>query len=178
MLQVYSEPRLTYTIDFEFNDKIDSGKAPRPKVLPELGQVIKFKQACTTLASVSYNPGDSLILIGRTPATPHNRQSSLGNWLVKCKHFVSVWTNIEWGMADGLLVLGEEKLSKENRLMTLRYEGRFEIYQNEYLGIRIARHRQGGMWALSDINNLSDFDQDIHRHDLAERYGLTLDIRI
>jgi len=88
-----------------YNDGSDHvyGSVPTPHELPAAGQVLTFKHGVRTLAGVSYSPGDTLELIERTSEAPHHRCSSLGNWRVKCKYMVSVWTNIEWLIAEGEL---------------------------------------------------------------------------
>lgn len=76
-----------------------------PRRLPHVGDIYRFTVHCNTLANVSYQPGDTLEIIGRTVDAPHGLTSSLGNLRVKCKYFTSVWTNIEMAIAEGILVL-------------------------------------------------------------------------
>lgn len=52
-----------------------------------------------------YRKGDILELVERTESAPFGVKCSLGNWVVKCPNFTSVWSNIEWAMIDGLLEL-------------------------------------------------------------------------
>lgn len=75
--------------------------------LPQSGDVYQFNEFCYTPRGV-YHTGDQLIILDRTGQAPHGRISSLGNLLVKCKYAVSVWTNIEWAIADGRLSLVED----------------------------------------------------------------------
>lgn len=166
----------TYTLTNHNEDGSDfSVRVPCPDVLPTPGQEITFKMACRTLAGNHYQSGDNLILIGRTATAPHDVSSSLGNWLVRCKYFTSVWSNIEWGLAKGWLEATDKHLDTLARHMSVRYEGQFEICENPQLDLRISRPRLGGLWALTDMANDRVFDRDMYRHDLAERYGLTLE---
>lgn len=79
------------------------GHCPCSDVLPVEGQVLKVRRPFKTLAGRVYLAGHELRLIHRTDAAPHGRLSSLGNWLVDCGYMVSVWTNIEWMIAEGAL---------------------------------------------------------------------------
>jgi hypothetical protein len=155
---------------------IDKLIVPCPDIVPVSGDILEFSAACYALANSHYNVGDELILLGRTTRSSHGLISSLGNWVVKCKDRVSVWTNIEWSMAENRLKQSGKKLSRETAFMKLRREGSFEIYESESLDLRMARPHQGGHWVLSDLKNTCTFDQDRYRHDLAERYGLKLDL--
>lgn len=80
------------------------GRVPCPDVLPEEGDVLIVNVPFRTLAGHVYSIGDRIELLHRTAEAPHGRRSSLGNWLVKDKHFTSVWTNIEWCIAEGTLI--------------------------------------------------------------------------
>lgn len=90
-----------------YNDGVECVycNVPAPAVLPVAGQTLRVCTPFRTLANVQYVPGDLLQLIERTAEAPHHRRSTLGNWLVKCKHMESVWTNIEWMLAERTLVI-------------------------------------------------------------------------
>jgi len=78
-----------------------TGNAPCPDVLPVEGQELTIVVPFVTLARKMYFAGDKLKLVRRTKQAPHGRVSSLGNWVVQCPHMISIWTNIEWMMAEG-----------------------------------------------------------------------------
>jgi hypothetical protein len=79
------------------------GQVPCPDVLPHCGQLLAVRQPFTTLANRQYRVGDQLELIVRTRNAPHGRLSSLGNWIVRCPHQYSIWSNIEWMIAEGMV---------------------------------------------------------------------------
>lgn len=74
--------------------------------LPNPGDKLRVAQSFNTPA-FSYRLGDVLELIERTDEAPYGVKCSLGNWRVKDKFFTSVWSNIEWAMADGVLEIQE-----------------------------------------------------------------------
>ncbi len=80
------------------------GTVPCPDVLPVRGQVLTVVEPFRTLADLDYPVGHKLTLMWRTDEAPHGRSSSLGAWVVDCGYQVSVWTNIEWMLADGRIV--------------------------------------------------------------------------
>lgn len=95
-----------YTITYYVpGSTILSGRAPTPDRAVEPGDIYEFTRHATSLAGVSYVPGDTLEMLDRTAKAPHHRTSSLGNLIVKCKHGTSVWTCIEWLVAEGTLKL-------------------------------------------------------------------------
>jgi hypothetical protein len=79
------------------------GQVPCPDVLPERGQILTIRQPFGTLANLQYRVGDQLKLVARTYSAPHGRLSSLGNWIVRCPHQLSIWSNIEWMIAEGMV---------------------------------------------------------------------------
>ena len=106
----FFETQRTYTISYEKNGFVETSKAPRPKRLPRKGDVYEFVHSAQTPRGV-YSPGDKLEILGRTTESPHGLTSSLGNIKAKCKHAdSSVWTNIEWAIAEKKLRLIENAL--------------------------------------------------------------------
>lgn len=99
----------TYSIVYDNGIIRDEGSVPAPERNVEMGDIYKFTRHTTTLVNVDYVPGDTLKIVDRTSKAPHHRRSSLGNYVVECKHFTSVWTNIEWMIAEGRLKLSEAK---------------------------------------------------------------------
>ena len=95
----------TYDITYDDGNRQDIGRAPCPERLPQPGDVYEFTLPINTAGNCSYNIGDTLTILERTSEAPHLRLSSLGNLRVQCKYHVSVWTNIEWMIADGHLKL-------------------------------------------------------------------------
>jgi len=69
---------------------------------PSPGDVLVAKKPFYTPVH-SYNVGDELHLMCRTQEAPHHILCSLGNWVVKCKYQVSIWSNVEWALAEGIL---------------------------------------------------------------------------
>jgi hypothetical protein len=98
---------MNYTITYDDGEIGLSSEVPAPERLPQPGDVYVFTCPAITLAGVSYNIGDKLEIIERTTEAPHFRRSSLGNIVVRCKHFISVWTNIEWMIVMGRIILQE-----------------------------------------------------------------------
>lgn len=91
-----------YTISMEV------GKEPLevdcPDELPRAGQVLIFTEQWKGPGdSPQYEPGDEVMLLRRTNDAPWGRLSSLGNWVAVTKYGRSVWSNIEWLMAQGRL---------------------------------------------------------------------------
>lgn len=91
----------SYTITYDDGAYRTSATCPAPVELPLPGCRVRILSNLRTAAGVSYAPGDEAHLIRRTDSAPHYRRSSLGNWTVRCKYMVSVWTNIEWMIAIG-----------------------------------------------------------------------------
>lgn len=92
-----------YTVTYFGEKGNTTGQLPRPDELPEPNTILQVQRQFYTLSGNVYKPGDKLILIKRTNKTPHNRLSSLGNWEVQCPFGTTVWTNIEYAMAEGYL---------------------------------------------------------------------------
>lgn len=89
---------LTYTVSS--TDGIANGTFKRPEVLPQPGDRLIVTQAFFTPGPDVYNEGDILILIERTDEAPHDRVSSLGNWRVASKAGITIWSNIEYAIAE------------------------------------------------------------------------------
>jgi len=82
-------------------------EVPCPDVLPEAGESYVVARAFHT-PRCKYFIGDVLTLIHRTQEAPHGTLSSLGNWAVKDSNVgISIWSNIEMAIFDGLLVKAE-----------------------------------------------------------------------
>lgn len=106
----FFEEQRTYIVRYEKDGIWETTKAPRPKRLPRKGDVYEFVHPAQTPRGV-YSPGDRLEILGRTTESPHGLTSSLGNIEAKCKHAdSSVWTNIEWAIAEKKLRLVEDVL--------------------------------------------------------------------
>lgn len=76
------------------------------KNFPKSSKIYEIMVSFSTLAGVSYEIGDMLILIEPTTEAPFGRGSNLCNWVVKCKHFSppdphSIWSNIWMAIEDG-----------------------------------------------------------------------------
>lgn len=74
------------------------------KNVPEAGKTFVVVESFSTMAGVSYEPGDTLELIEPTGQNPFGFRTHLPVWIVKCKHFSppdqrSIWTSI-WYMAE------------------------------------------------------------------------------
>lgn len=89
----------TYTITLDGQ----SGIMRAPAVLPEAGQVLTVQKSFRTLGDRQYQVGHELKLMHRTQEAPHSRLSSLGNWVVDCGKTISIWTNIELMVAEGIV---------------------------------------------------------------------------
>ena len=74
---------------------------PRPDELPEPGDILTVLEEFSTPGGQVYLLGDELHLMDRTNDAPYGNLSSLGNWNVITKFGDSVWSNIEWAMAEG-----------------------------------------------------------------------------
>ncbi len=99
----------TYTVTYDDGKNFPvSGDFLCPEQLPEAGEKYEFTRHVCTMANCMYGPGDQLKLMDKTIKAPHNRMSSLGNWIVQCKYMTSVWTNIEVSIAEGTLKLVTE----------------------------------------------------------------------
>jgi hypothetical protein len=83
-------------------------EVPCPRTLPEAGDIFRFAVDLETPGGQTYQIGDELHLMKRTSDAPYGKLSSLGNWLVITKHGISVWSNIEWLIADEKIVYIEE----------------------------------------------------------------------
>lgn len=93
-----------FSISRYADDKIVAAQAFKTHLpIPQPGDVLVVKVPIHTLADLSYEVGDELVLVERTEAAPFGLKCSLGNWLVRDKHFVSIWSNVEWAMIEGLL---------------------------------------------------------------------------
>lgn len=89
---------MDYRIDFL--DGSSPIYPPRPDDLPKAGDILCFTEHYETPGMMVYQAGDELHLMKRTTEAPYGKISSLGNWLVITKHGISVWSNIEWLMAE------------------------------------------------------------------------------
>lgn len=87
-------------MNFYIIKRISEIEAPCPDKLPKAGEIYKFSRNANTKRA-SYKTGDELKLIRRTQKNPHGFLSSLGNWVVEDKFGRSVWSNIEWMIAEG-----------------------------------------------------------------------------
>jgi hypothetical protein len=90
-----------YTIS---GDGLTSGGSidvPCPAVLPVAGDILIVEQAFMTPGNQIYKIGDEVHLMKRTEDAPFGKHSSLGNWLAISKFGPSVWSNIEWALAEG-----------------------------------------------------------------------------
>ena len=92
-----------YTITHDTGMEIWRGQAPCPEQLPYAGDVLEVLKPFWTLGEYHYEVGDTLTLVQRTRKAPFGRSSSLGNWIVKDKYQESLWCNIEWMLADGIV---------------------------------------------------------------------------
>lgn len=89
---------------------------PCPQVQPEPGQTYLVRKQLVTRAGFSYFKGDELTLVAKTNESPDGCTSSLGNWLVKCPHQESVWSEIDGMIADGTLELKSTQPTTEEIL--------------------------------------------------------------
>jgi hypothetical protein len=100
---------LTYTVSLpevaQRSLKRSFVELPRPKEDLQPGQVLRVMKPVVTLGNFCYYQGDILELVERTQEAPYGYQSSLGNWVVRCPHQVSVWSNIEAAVAEGELTV-------------------------------------------------------------------------
>lgn len=74
---------------------------PAPAVLPVAGDILIVEKAFMTPGDQIYKIGDEVHLVERTNDAPYGKHSSLGNWRAISKFGVSVWSNIEWSLAEG-----------------------------------------------------------------------------
>jgi hypothetical protein len=82
---------------------------PSDDKLPQPDDIYVFTSSFSiSVADVSYDVGDKLLLMKRTDEAPRGRRSSLGNWVAISKNGVSVWSNIEWLIAIEHLKKEEE----------------------------------------------------------------------
>lgn len=164
-----------YTITtFNADGTSESFKAPCPDVTLKAPQVLVVTSKGAEISG--FEAGTEFILIGRTDATDFEQVSSLGNWLVSTPHGLRAKCDIEFMIASGQLKPASRDLSSKEFLLTLRYEGSFEIYESKQLDVRMSRPRNGAFWHLTSLRWGQAFDADKYRHDLAERYGLILEI--
>lgn len=89
----------TYTITY--GEQSRTRPAPERDVQP--GDIYEFTREYATLAGVTYYIGDQLEILDGTTQAPHGRVSSQ-NFVVKCKHFTSVWSEIPWAISEGKLI--------------------------------------------------------------------------
>jgi hypothetical protein len=87
-----------YEIHMEGSMPLD---VPRPEKLPEAGDILIVEKAFMTPGDQIYKIGDEIHLMERTVDAPYGKLSSLGNWRAISKFGVSVWSNIEWSLAEG-----------------------------------------------------------------------------
>jgi hypothetical protein len=82
-------------------------EVPRIKKLPLAGDILIVAKTFHTPGDQVYEIGDEVHLMKRTWDAPHGKVSSLGNWLAISKFGPSVWSNIEWAMAEGTFKVRE-----------------------------------------------------------------------
>lgn len=76
-------------------------EVPEPR--PKPGEVYEWTISVRTIGGVDYVPGDIVELLELTYEAPHGYHCSVGNWRVRCKTGVSVWTTIEDSISTGRL---------------------------------------------------------------------------
>jgi len=74
---------------------------PRCEVLPVEGDILIVEKDFRTPGTAVYAKGDEVHLVKRTFEAPFGKLSSLGNWQAISKFGVSIWSNIEWALAEG-----------------------------------------------------------------------------
>jgi hypothetical protein len=87
-----------YEIYMEGTTPLD---VPRPEKLPVAGDILIVEKAFMTPGHQIYKIGDEIHLVKRTNDAPFGKLSSLGNWQAITKFGVSIWSNIEWALAEG-----------------------------------------------------------------------------
>jgi hypothetical protein len=76
-------------------------EVPRPEKLPVEGDILIVEKDFRTPSNAIYLQGDEIHLVKRTNDAPFGKLSSLGNWQAITKLGVSIWSNIEWALAEG-----------------------------------------------------------------------------
>lgn len=76
-----------------------------PDRLPQAGEVYEWAHPGTTLGGHEFRVGDTMELLERTNEAPFEWFSSVGNWRVKTKYGVSVWSSIDESIAMNHLQL-------------------------------------------------------------------------
>jgi len=74
-----------------------------PDQRPKPGEVYEWTISAQTVGGTNYEPGDTIELLELTNDSPHGYHCSTGNWRVRCKTGVSVWTTIEDSISTGRL---------------------------------------------------------------------------
>jgi hypothetical protein len=74
-----------------------------PESRPKPGDIYEWTISVKTAGGTIYEPGDTLELLELTSDSPHGYHCSSGNWRVRGKTGVSVWTTIEDGISQGYL---------------------------------------------------------------------------
>lgn len=97
-------PTRFYTISGPGLTGSGSIDVPCVEVLPEPGDILLVAIDFVTPGDKAYLAGDEIHLIKRVWEAPFGKLSQLGNWQAISKFGVSVWSNIEWAMAEGQLV--------------------------------------------------------------------------
>lgn len=72
-----------------------------PEPRPAAGETYTFRWYAETVGGTSYMPGDTLTLIETTDESPHGYHCSAGNWRIRGKTGVTVWTCFEQLLSQG-----------------------------------------------------------------------------
>lgn len=85
--------------------EIDGPEFDEPERPLQAGDVLIVRRSFSTPVEL-YEEGNFLIVMGRTDEVPYDRRASTGNLKVLGKDGrTTIWSNIEWGMAEGELEL-------------------------------------------------------------------------
>lgn len=88
----------------EDDHTIFSEDFPEPNPPLKIGDKLRFATSCTTLGNEHFDRDETIEIVGFTKDAPHRRITTKGNLLIRGKNRVTVWSNIEWLMADGHIV--------------------------------------------------------------------------
>lgn len=83
-------------------------EAPDPPL--QVGEVLSFAGSCETMATHTFGPGDTIVLLERTDEAPFKIRCSLGNWRVRTKYAgientdEGIWSNIDMMVTEGSLL--------------------------------------------------------------------------
>jgi hypothetical protein len=75
-----------------------------PDPRPKSGEVYAWRTTVCTAGGTAYGPGDTMELLEMTFESPHGYHCSSGNWRVRCKVGVSIWSTVEDSISRGFLV--------------------------------------------------------------------------